>query len=279
VSSDASDETWSAATHFTCEVAALTDPGTQRPDNEDNCGSYAESSTSVVFAVADGVGGYEGGELASRMAIDTTLSSYRESPTAWGASKRLYRAVQEANIAIYDRAIVVPELRRMATTLTAVAVDRGELTAAHVGDSRCYLIRDGQVTQLTKDHTIVGERLRLGLISADRARLHPDRSTLTRSVGAELIVAIDKITHALQQGDVILVCSDGLYNVLDDRDFPPLIADFAAPTAARNLIDAANARGTIDNLTAVLFRMTGTVPSNHRARRGLSDRVRSLFGK
>src|SRR5215469_16673226 len=123
------------------DLAVLSDVGTERPDNEDACGHHIESGDTALFAVADGIGGYEGGEIASRMAVDITLQAYRESPAAWGPAKRLRRAVQRANIEIHNRAIIVPELRRMGTTLTAVVVDSGKLTAAHVGDCRLYLIR------------------------------------------------------------------------------------------------------------------------------------------
>src|SRR4029077_17693032 len=137
------------------DLALLSHVGTNRPDNEDSCGHFIESPESVVFAVADGVGVDEGGEIASRMAIDITLEAYRESPIAWGASKRLHRAIQRANIEIHDKALTVPELRRMATTLTAVAVDNGTLSAVHVGDCRLHLIRNSQLTQISKDHTMV----------------------------------------------------------------------------------------------------------------------------
>jgi hypothetical protein len=152
------------------ELAALSDVGTDRPENEDSCGHWIEHQSSAVFAVADGVGGYEGGEIASKMAIETTLEAYRESPVEWRAAKRLHRAVQRANIEIHDRALIVPELRRMATTLTAVAVVDGTLYAAHVGDSRLYLVRHERAKQITKDHTVIAERVRMGVMSAARAR-------------------------------------------------------------------------------------------------------------
>jgi len=262
---------------FTFDLAALSDVGSERSNNEDACGSHVESSVHALVVVADGVGGYEGGELASRTAVDVTLATYRDSPVAWGAPKRLYRAVQQANIEIYDRAIVVPELRHMATTIVAAAVDRGVLYAAHVGDSRLYLIRDGRIRQLTKDHTIVAERARLGLIGRERAREHPERSTLTRSVGPELIVAIDKLTTTLVQGDTLVLCTDGLYNVLGDEQLQSLVGDLGAEAACRALIDAANARGTIDNITAGVFRMTGTTPPLENVG-GLRGRLRKLFG-
>jgi protein phosphatase len=260
------------------DVATLSDVGNERNNNEDCCGSFLEGETSAVFAVADGVGGYEGGELASQTAIEVALRSYRESPASWGPGKRLHRAVQQANIEIHDRALVVPELRRMATTITAVAVDGGELHAAHVGDTRLYLLRGDRMTQLTKDHTVAGDRLRMGLINAERARAHPERSTLTRSVGPELIVAVDKISMPIAKGDVLLLCTDGLYNVLEDGDMHAIIFGVDAATAVKRLIDQANAKGTIDNLTAAVLRIT-TEPAQRDTGTGLRNRVRKLFGR
>ena len=170
----------------TFELAMLSDIGTNRSNNEDFCAQLVEAPDAVVFAVADGVGGYEGGEVASKMAVEIALEAYRNSPREWGASKRLHRAVQNANIEVYNFASTVPELRRMATTLTAVAIENGTLNAAHIGDCRLYLLRAGKITQMSKDHTMVGERVRMGLMSEERARNHPERSALLRSLGREL---------------------------------------------------------------------------------------------
>jgi PPM family protein phosphatase len=258
------------------DIATLSDVGTERDHNEDACGSFVESSACAVVAVADGVSSAAGGEVASGMAIEVLLGAYREEPPALGAGQRLYRAVQQANIAIYDRAVVVPELRGMATTLTTVAVERGELTAVHVGDSRLYLLRDGAITQLTKDHTVAAEKVRYGLLSKEKARTHADRCVLTRSVGRELIVARDRITQHVLQGDVLLLCSDGLHGVLQDHEVLRLVADRDAAAACRALVDAANARGTPDNLTAAVLRMTGPTPAPPRAR-GLAATLRRVF--
>ncbi len=243
------------------EFAILSDVGTDRPDNEDSCGHFIENPQGVVFAIADGVGGYEGGEIASRLAIDVTLDAYRQSPKEWGPAKRLYRAVQQANIEIHNHAITVPELRRMATTLTAVAIDNGMLSATHVGDCRLYLIRGGRIAQVSKDHTLVGERVRMGLMSAKRAREHPERSMLLRSLGRELIVSVDRIAMPLVQGDCIVLCSDGLYNVLEDDEIASLARVHTADEACRRLIDTANQRGTADNLTVGVCKMTGPTPN------------------
>src|SRR5262249_24628665 len=148
------------------DLAALSDVGNERSNNEDNCGSLVQGQMHAVVAVADGVGGYEGGEPARKLAGEGTLKRYKENTASMGAPKRLHRAVQQANIEIHDRTLVVPELRRMSTTVTAAVIDQGVLDAAHVGDTRLYLIRGDQMTQLTKDHTVAGDRMRLGLINA-----------------------------------------------------------------------------------------------------------------
>ena len=206
------------------ELALLSDVGTTRPDNEDSCGHFIESPDSVVFAVADGVGGYEGGEIASRMAVDILLEAYRESPPEWGAAKRLYRAITRANIGIHDKALTVPELSRMATTMTAVAVEKGILSAVHIGDCRLHLIRHSQISVVTKDHTMVADKVRMGMMTAARAKTHPERGMLLRSLGRELIASIDRITLPLFERDRLILCSDGLYNTLEDKELESICA-------------------------------------------------------
>jgi PPM family protein phosphatase len=262
---------------YAFEVAFASDAGTQRQENEDYCGQVIESTTSGLVVIADGVSGMAGGGTASRTAVETTLRTYR-ALRDMRPPRRLQRAVQQANIDVYDLAVVVPELRGMATTLTAVVIDRGSLVAAHVGDCRIYLLRAGRIRQLTKDHTVVANRVRLGLLTEERARRHPDRSVLTRSVGRELIVAIDRIAAPLLQEDRLVLCSDGLYNVLEDRDLGEMVGGKGAASACRDLISAANARGTPDNLTVAVVRMTGATPDN-LAQGGLRARLRRLVGR
>jgi PPM family protein phosphatase len=260
------------------EIAALTDVGTEREHNEDACGTLIEGPARGVLAVADGVSGSEGGETASRMAVESVLRSFTEQGEGTAAARRLARAVQSANIEVYELSLAVPELHGMATTLTAVTLDRGELSVAHVGDSRLYLLREGKLTQLTKDHTVAAEQVRLGVLSEARARKHPGRSVLTRSLGRELIVSLDRISLAAQQGDSLLVCSDGLYNVLDDREIASLLAEAgSAQDACKALIEAANARGTYDNITAAVARIRGAV-AKAKEPAGIGARLRRLFG-
>jgi PPM family protein phosphatase len=242
------------------DLAVLSDAGTERPDNQDACGYFVEGPQAAVLAVADGIGGYDGGDIASRMAVDVTLDAYRESPREWGAALRLHRAVQRANIEIHLRATAVPTLRLMGTTLTAAAIEDGRLCTAHVGDCRLYLARRGRIHQMTWDHTVVAERVRMGLMSAAHARDHPERSMLSRSLGRELIVSVGRFSMPLLRGDRVLLCSDGLYNVLEEREVGRLLRSGEAAAACKALIDAANARGSADNLTAAVFAMNGVTP-------------------
>jgi protein phosphatase len=229
-----------------------------------------------LVAVADGVSSYDGGEVASQRATEVVVRSFKEQGPGVTTMKRLVRAVQQANIEIYDTAVVVPQLRRMCTTLTALVLDRGEALAAHVGDSRLYLIREGQILQLTKDHTVAAERASFGLMSKERLRNHPDRCVLTRSVGRELIVGVDRITRELVQDDVLIVCSDGLYNSLDETEFPRVVEGQDAAGGCRALIDAANSIGALDNVTAAMVRIT-RAPAKLEPVGGLGDRLRRWF--
>ncbi|HEX4354436.1 MAG TPA: protein phosphatase 2C domain-containing protein [Polyangiales bacterium] len=257
-----------------CDLALLSDLGNERDNNEDSCGSWVEHSKHVVFAVADGVGGYEGGEVASRMAIDTLLDGYRSSPVAWGPAKRLARAAQRANIAIHDRALIVTELRRMATTLTAASIEDGVLRAIHIGDCRLYLIRGGTMRQLSKDHSATSMRTPLSVLNKEMLREYPERGALTRCLGADLIAALDRIATPLEHGDAVLIASDGLHDTLSEAQMLELIGERDAATACRLLIDRANERGTHDNLTVALFRQTSPVPERAR---GLRARLEGLL--
>jgi PPM family protein phosphatase len=260
------------------ELAMLSDVGTNRSNNEDFCAHYIEAPDAVLFAVADGVGGYEGGEVASKMAIEMTIKAYTESPREWGAGKRLHRAVQTANIEVYNFALTVPELRRMATTLTAVAVENGVMNAAHIGDCRLYLLRGGKITQMSKDHTVVGERVRMGLMTEDRAKNHPERSALMRSLGRELIASVDRITMPLRKGDELIVCSDGFYTVVETNEMVAWTREFSTEEACKKLILNANNRGTGDNLTVALFKQLAETPDTGPPS-GLIGKLKNMFSR
>jgi protein phosphatase len=232
---------------------AGTDVGRARSGNEDSyfCGR-------TVFAVADGLGGHQGGEVASAAAVEPLAAlDGREFAEPGEAAEALAAAIREGNAAILERAAGDPGLWGMGTTVTAAAL-AGErhLQLAHVGDSRAYLLRDGSLEQLTTDHTVVGELVRRGRLTPEQAAIHPERSILTRAVGLDPRVPVDTPDPVeLRDGDQVLLCSDGLTEAVDDDRIAELLSAGADGEAAcRSLIDAANAAGGPDNITVVLLR-------------------------
>jgi protein phosphatase len=231
----------------------LSDVGGRWPDMEDAHGRWSADTGELVFAVADGVGGANGGEVASRLAIDKTLEAYRDSPVAWGPAKRLHHAVQEANLAIHNRALAVAGLGGMSTTLTAAAVSDGMLRVVYVGDTRLYLVRGNDIRCLTKDHTVAGERARLTRSKEAAAFDDPDRSQLTRSLGRELIAPLDRLSLKLAEGDQLVVCTDGVYTLLRQQELGDYCRGQAAKPAAKSLLAAAKRRNPTDNLTVAVL--------------------------
>jgi len=231
------------------ELAQLTDCGPVRETNEDAIGSWP-CDDGIVFAVADGLGGREGGEIASRLALEILESGLNGSPDKWPVAKKLRRAIQDANLRIYNMGMTVPELRGMGTTLTATAVVGASLVAAHVGDCRLLRFRDGRLTQLTKDHSWVWDQVQYGLLSPDQARKHPKRHLLTRSLGRELIISIDVISTEVREGDVLLQCSDGVHASLAEDELTEVLREHAPDLACQQLIERAIGAGGGDNLSA-----------------------------
>lgn len=231
------------------EFFQITDRGAVREGNEDAIGHWPYED-GMLFAVADGVGGHAAGEIASTMALDILAREMELAPGAWATTKQLRRAVQQANLELHSKGLAVPELRGMATTLTVSAVFGGALVAAHVGDCRLLLVRNGTVTQLTKDHTWVAERVQYGLLSPEAARTHPRRHAITRCLGPELIVGIDVLSFDLRPGDVLVQCSDGVHGVLDEAVIAAVTGERAPEGACRTLVERAVAAGSDDNLSA-----------------------------
>jgi protein phosphatase len=233
---------------------AGSDVGRTRSGNEDSyfCGR-------TVFAVADGLGGHQGGEVASAAAVEPLAAlDGRELADPAEAAEALAEAVRQANAAILDRAAGDPGLWGMGTTVTAAAVAGDHhLQLVHVGDSRAYLFRDGSLEQLTTDHTVVGELVRRGRLTPEQAAVHPERSILTRAVGLDPRVPVDTPDPLeLAPGDQVLLCSDGLTEVVPDVKLAQLLAaDPDGDATCRSLIDAANSAGGPDNITVVLVRV------------------------
>jgi PPM family protein phosphatase len=225
-----------------------TDTGRQRRGNED-----AYFARSPLFAVADGVGGAQAGEVASQLAVEVLEKGLPEG--AGSIEERLIARVAEANSRIAELAQADQRRAGMSTTLTLAYVGEEEVSVVHVGDSRLYRLRDGAFERLTDDHTLVDELVRSGKLTQQEAEQHPQRSIITRALGSEGIEA-DSRTWPARDGDVYLICSDGLTGMVDEARVGEVVA--TAPSlsaAARTLIDAANDAGGRDNITVVLFRL------------------------
>jgi PPM family protein phosphatase len=230
------------------ETIVRTDVGRQRRGNEDS--SYASAP---VFVVADGMGGAQAGEVASQMVVDAFSAGL---PEEGSPEERLSVVVQKANQEIHNRSHSDAASAGMGTTVTAAYLDEDAVVLAHVGDSRGYLLRDGELSRLTEDHSLVEELLRGGKLTEEEALEHPQRSVITRALGIEPIVEIDTWTYPLRPGDIVLLCSDGLTSMISEQQVQEVLV--SAPdlaTAADRLIDAANEAGGRDNITVLLFRV------------------------
>ena len=237
-----------------------TDTGRKRRRNED-----AFVCEPPLFAVADGMGGAQAGEVASGLAA----AALRESGANGGGEQRVAQLIQEANRRVHDRAISDAAASGMGTTITAALVEPdGRVAFGHVGDSRAYLLRDGHLDQLTDDHSLVAELVRRGELSPQEAEVHPQRSVITRALGTDPDVDVDTFSVDARPGDVFLICSDGLSSYVDGNEIEEVIARnrFDLESAAKALIQAANRGGGDDNITAVLFALAGAGEPDERTR-------------
>ena len=230
------------------ESTLKTDTGRQRRENEDSAFMQAP-----LFVVADGMGGAQAGEVASRIAVEAFEEGLTESGSP---EEQLADRVREANRQIYERSRAEHGREGMGTTLTAAYVDDAHLAIAHVGDSRAYLFRDGELTRLTHDHSLVDELVRQGKLTEEQAAEHPQRSIITRALGPEADVDVDTFTYPVRAGDVLLLCSDGLTSMVsEDRVAEVLGSSQTLDEAGDRLIRDANEAGGRDNITVVLFRL------------------------
>jgi len=233
----------------------LSDVGRKRDHNED---SYLVCPELGLYAVADGMGGHQAGELASRMTLEALQRELSGATfdgnggSGDGALLSLRTAAERAGEAVFEAAQADPEKHGMGTTLTAMLIHRGRLHVAHVGDSRCYLFRDGNCRQLTEDHSWVEEQVRAGTLSREEARESKFKHIITRSVGFEQHVLVDGYTVAIEPGDCFLLCSDGLSNVVEGDEMARILATHFYRQVPGLLIDVANDRGGDDNVTVVL---------------------------
>lgn len=234
-------------------VGSSTDPGRVRDQNED---SFLVDERLGVFAVADGLGGHRGGEVASRAALEAVRAAI-----AGGAP--LHEAILTGNRSVYERALTDEALRGMATTITAVTPAGGAVVLiGQVGDSRAYLLRDGVLHRLTEDHSLVEELVREGRITPEQAAVHPQRAIITRALGLDPDVEVDLSTAEVQAGDRIVLCSDGLTTMVRDRDIERIARSQPDPARAADLlVESANTAGGEDNITVVVLDVLEVDPS------------------
>ncbi len=228
---------------------ARTDPGRKRRGNED---SFVWQPP--LFAIADGMGGARAGEVASALAA----GALKEAGADGGGEEHVIALIQEANRRVHERASTDASTSGMGTTITAALVERdGTITFGHVGDSRAYLLRDGRLEQLTDDHSLVAELVRRGELSPREAEVHPQRSVITRALGTDPDVDVDAFPVQPRAGDLYLICSDGLSDMVDGEGIERIMVEHRGdlPALTKALVAAANRGGGDDNITAVVFEM------------------------
>lgn len=255
-------------------LGAKTDLGCVRENNEDKFEFFQPDDEDVLatkgsfYAVADGMGGHAAGQIASEIALKTTIRAYYadKSPVV---EESLRAAVQQANGLIYDASRAIAERNGMGTTITALVVRGEDAFIAQVGDSRCYRLRGGRIEQLTDDHSWVNEQVKRGALSADDAEMSPFKNVITRSIGNAPSVDVDIFTTQLEEGDQFLLCSDGLSNEVAADEMRDAMKRRSPSQAAWDLVDLALERGGRDNCTVLILKIQDIVKKEHRKKKGL----------
>ena len=241
------------------QVGYATDIGKRRKQNQDSGIALPEQN---LFVVADGMGGHQGGEIASAMVTQVLPQAIqRQRATGESSTKKLLEmGILASNDAIFQRSLQEPNLRGMGTTTTAMLFTRGKVTIGHVGDSRAYFFRPGAIWQLTRDHSLVAEKLRAGLLTRSQARADQTKNVITRCVGFEPEILVDTYEFPIQPGDVFLMCSDGLSGLVDDIEILRIVQKEvfeanAHQKAVESLVQAANNSGGDDNVTVLIVQV------------------------
>jgi len=235
------------------ETAFLTHTGKVREHNEDSC-FIKDYGSFLVAAVADGMGGHNAGEVASLCAVTGVSDFAEENDMCENTEEKLSECVKKVNYEIYRKAVTTHGLIGMGTTLTVAVIYSGKVYIAHVGDTRAYVYSDS-LNQITNDHSYVEELYRMGRITKEEAKEHPGRNQLTRAVGTEDEVKVDTYVADIKEGDILLLTSDGLTNMVDDEEIAEILNESEnIPMACAQLVEAANYNGGSDNITAALIK-------------------------
>jgi protein phosphatase len=249
----------------------ISDVGRKRDHNED---SLLIDGDLGLYIVADGMGGHQGGGTASRLAVETIRDDVRlaceREPGILAADRAMEEspvrdvlrgAVEKACRSIFVAAQGDPNLQGMGTTVTALLLGGNKAFVAHVGDSRCYLVRQGSIFQVSEDHSLVNEQLKAGAITPEEARTSRFRNIITRSVGFEEQVAVDLLGFEVEPGDRLLICCDGLSNLVEDQEMRDIVAAASIDDAPQRLVDLANDRGGDDNITVIVVHLDQDPPA------------------
>lgn len=238
----------------------LTDVGVKREKNEDAISIPSENEGIKLFILADGMGGAKAGEKASQLAIQTIrnyirLNFIKIERTKEEIEEIIRKAMVEANRKVFELAAEFQEYKGMGTTVVVVLIYRGRLYIGHIGDSRVYRLRQSVLRQLTRDHSYVQELLRQGTISIEEAKNHPQKNVLVKALGCDRDIMPDVFTKGFVKGDIILMCSDGLTNMIEDKDIYEIIMKNTSDLkmACKMLIDTANKNGGVDNVSAIII--------------------------
>jgi serine/threonine protein phosphatase PrpC len=241
-------------------VGVLSDIGKRREKNEDG---YLVNDP--VFAVADGMGGHSAGEVASAIALKTVKQTLGRITDAKHMSRRLIQSIEKANAAVYERSETEIKKRGMGTTLTVSILLGNRFFVGHVGDSRAYLLRNGNLSQITEDHSWVAEMVKKGVLSPEQAETHPQRSMLTRALGIERAVHIDTSSLEVKAGNKLLLCTDGLTSMLNDQQIEKIVSEPLDPqSVCRKLVDTANQEGGHDNITTIVIEIEDVTEPNDK---------------
>jgi PPM family protein phosphatase len=270
--------------HARLAIGARTDMGRVRENNEDKF-EYLEPDEPAVlaakgrfYAVADGMGGHQAGQIASELALKTVFRSYYGNPAGSDIGALLTQSVAEANRYLIDVARTIPERSGMGTTLTGAVVREDELFVAQVGDSRCYLLRDDRMEQITEDHSWVQEQVSRGMMSLEDAEMSPFRNVITRSLGVSPDVEPDLFAIKLEPADRVLLCSDGLSGMMVDAELFALAREGSPSVAAWNLVDRALENGGKDNVTVLILDVLAIEPWSPDVTERQSDGARGRQG-
>lgn len=230
----------------------LTDLGNIREINEDYFG-YHEDIEKKIYVVADGMGGHNAGEIASKLAVDTTIEYINSICCLENLENILKEAIEFSNKKIYNLSQTKDSLRGMGTTITACLISGGKMAVANVGDSRCYISNNNSIRQITKDHSLVQELLDAGTITEEEAYVHPNKNIITRALGTYHTVEADTCLIDLKDVHKVMLCTDGLSNSLTDEEMYDIIANNSSEAACYKLVELSKQRGGRDNITVIIF--------------------------